>query len=140
MSQQPTFELAQQVLAAQPFSVAVGARLTTFGDRAATLDLDLRNDLRQQNGYLHGGMISYLADNAITFAAGTVLGASVLTSSLAIEYARPAVGPQFRAVARVVHAGSRSVVCHCEVLSLSDGDAPVVVAVAQGTVRSRSTT
>lgn len=137
MNQQPTMELAQQILAAQPFSVAVGARLTAFGDGAATLELDLRDDLRQQDGYLHGGMLSYLADNAITFAAGSILGAAVLTSNLSIEYARPGTGPQFRAAARVVQAGSRSVVCHCEVLSLDAGTPPEVVAVAQGTVRSR---
>ncbi|WP_328524655.1 PaaI family thioesterase [Kribbella sp. NBC_00359] len=52
-----TFELAEKVLAAQPFSVLLGARLTGFGAGGATLELDIRDDLRQQNGYLHGGVL-----------------------------------------------------------------------------------
>ncbi len=68
---QLTPEIARQALASQPFSVLVGARVAEFGDGGATLELDIRDDLRQQNGYLHGGVLAYAADNAITFAAGT---------------------------------------------------------------------
>lgn len=45
--------LAQKVLAAQPFSNLLGARLVAFGEGEATLELDIRDDLRQQNGFLH---------------------------------------------------------------------------------------
>src|SRR5436190_293062 len=79
-------------LAAQPFSVLLGARLTAFGAGGATLELDIRDDLRQQNGYLHGGVLGYAADNAITFAAGTALGPDVLTGGFTISYLRPADG------------------------------------------------
>ena len=84
-----TFELAEKVLAAQPFSVLLGARLTAFGAGGATLQLDIRKDLQQQNGYLHGGVLGYAADNAITFAAGTALGPEVLTGGFTISYLRP---------------------------------------------------
>jgi len=63
-----TLGLARQVLAAQPFSVLVGARVTAFGDGGATLEIDIRDELRQQNGFLHGGVLAYAADNAVTFA------------------------------------------------------------------------
>lgn len=49
-----TLELAEKVLASQPFSVLLGTRLVAFGDGGAVLELDVRDGLRQQNGYLHG--------------------------------------------------------------------------------------
>lgn len=61
-------QMAQKVLDSQPFSALVGARITAFGDGAATLEIDSREELRQQNGFLHGGVLAYAADNALTFA------------------------------------------------------------------------
>jgi uncharacterized protein (TIGR00369 family) len=129
-----TFELAEKVLAAQPFSVLLGARLTSFGAGEATLELDIRDDLRQQNGYLHGGVLGYAADNAITFAAGTALGPEVLTGGFTISYLRPAEGTLLRAEARVVHAGSRQATCTCELSTVDETGATTLCAIAQGTV------
>ncbi|MFD7948963.1 PaaI family thioesterase, partial [Streptomyces sp. NPDC059744] len=64
-------QMAQKVLDSQPFSRLVGARISAFGDGAATLQVDIRPELQQQNGFVHGGVLSYAADNSITFAAGT---------------------------------------------------------------------
>jgi uncharacterized protein (TIGR00369 family) len=129
-----TLELAEKVLASQPFSVLLGTRLTAFGDGGATLELDARPELQQQNGYLHGGVLGYAADNAITFAGGTALGPAVLTGGFTINYLRPAAGRVLRAVATVVHAGGRQATCRCELFVLDeDGDA-TLCALAQGTV------
>lgn len=64
-----SIDLAQKVLEAQPFSVLIGARITRFEDGAATLEIPVHPDLLQQHGFLHGGVLSYAADNALTFAA-----------------------------------------------------------------------
>lgn len=85
---------AQKVLDSQPFSALVGARITAFGDGAATLEIAGREELRQQNGFLHGGVLAYAADNALTFAAGTTLGPAVLTGGFSIQYLRPAPAPR----------------------------------------------
>ncbi|MFF8598343.1 PaaI family thioesterase [Streptomyces sp. NPDC015232] len=139
-------DLARKVLDAQPFSRLLGARVTAFGDGAATLELDLREEHRQQNGYVHGGVLSYAADNALTFAAGAALGPAVLTAGFSIQYVRPAVGAVLRARASVVHAGRRQAVVRCEVFCVDagdtedtgdtgdTGDTETLVAVAQGTV------
>jgi uncharacterized protein (TIGR00369 family) len=128
-----TLEVAQKLLAAQPFSVLVGARVTAFGDGGATLELDIREDLLQQNGFLHGGVLAYAADNAITFSGGTALGPEVLTGGFTINYLRPAKGDVLRAVASVVHAGGRQATCTCELRTV-EGDAETLCALAQGTV------
>lgn len=132
----PDFDLgqAQKVLDAQPFSVLLGARITAFGDGGATLEVDLREELHQQNGFAHGGVLSYAADNALTFAAGAALGPAVLTAGFSIQYVRPAVGVTLRARASVVHAGRRQAVVRCDLLTVDGEGAETLCAVAQGTV------
>jgi uncharacterized protein (TIGR00369 family) len=129
-----TLEVAQKLLAAQPFSVLVGARVTAFGDGGATLELDIREDLQQQNGFLHGGVLAYAADNAITFAGGTTLGPDVLTGGFTISYLRPARGATLRAEAKVAHSGKRQATCTCELITTDEAGATTLCAIAQGTV------
>ncbi|MGY0060234.1 PaaI family thioesterase [Streptomyces sp. LZ34] len=132
--------VAQKMLAAQPFSNLLGARLVAFGEGAATLELDIRDDLRQQHGFLHGGVLGYAADNALTFAAGSVAGARLLTAGFTIDYLRPAAGALLRAEARVVRAGRTRVVCRCD-LSTVDGEGmETLCAVAQGTIAVMAST
>jgi uncharacterized protein (TIGR00369 family) len=127
---------AQKVLDSQPFSALVGARITAFGDGGATLEVGVRQELQQQNGFLHGGVLAYAADNSITFAAGTTLGAAVLTGGFAIQYIRPATGHTLIARAAVVHTGRRQAVVRCDLYTVEDGGAQTLCAVAQGTVLS----
>ncbi|GAA1557174.1 PaaI family thioesterase [Actinomadura kijaniata] len=127
-------EFARGTLKAQPFSELLGTRLTEFGDGGATLELDVRDELLQQNGFVHGGVLAYLADNALTFAAGAAAGTNVVTAGFTIEYLRPAVGVTLRARAGVVRAGRSRVVCRCDVLVLDAEGAETPCAAAQGTV------
>ncbi|MER6109418.1 PaaI family thioesterase [Streptomyces hirsutus] len=125
---------AQRTLDSQPFSRLLGARVTAFGEGAATLEIDVRAELHQQNGFLHGGVLSYAADNALTFAGGTALGPYVLTGGFSIQYLRPATGRTLRARAEVVHAGRRQAVVRCDLHTLDDDGTATLCAVAQGTV------
>jgi uncharacterized protein (TIGR00369 family) len=124
---------ARQVLRAQPFSTLIGAELTDFGSGTATLAIDLRAELRQQNGFAHGGVLSYAADNAITFAAGSVVGPAVLTSGMQINYLTGARGQRLEAIATAVDAGRRLVTVRCDLFDLRDGERHLC-AVATGTV------
>ncbi|WP_327352339.1 PaaI family thioesterase [Streptomyces sp. NBC_01304] len=125
---------AEQALDAQPFSRLLKARITAFGDRGATLEVDIRTELLQQNGFLHGGVLSYAADNALTFAAGAVLGPAVLTSGFSIQYVRPAQGATLIARAEVVHGGRRQAVVRCDLVTDDGSGTETLCAVAQGTV------
>ncbi len=126
-------KMAREVLAAQPFSVLIGAELTEFAPGKATLSVPITNQLKQQYGYVHGGVISYAADNALTFAAGTAFGTNVITSEYKINYAAPAVGECLIARATVIHAGKRQAVCRCDVYAVKDGQESLC-ATAQGTI------
>jgi len=130
------FEIGQHVLAAQPFSRYLGARLTSMISGSAELTVPITPDLLQQHGFAHGGVISYAADNALTFAGGSVLGADVLTAEYKINYLKPARGERLIARARVVSSGSRQAVCACEVWAATGQD-ETLCAVAQGTIVTR---
>lgn len=133
----PTLDLdsARQVLAAQPFAQLVGTEITAFGDGAATLVIPIRRELGQQFGFVHGGVLAYAADNALTYAAGAVLGANVLTGGFSIIYLRPASGVRLRIEATVTGATRRQAVASCEIYAERGDSEPVLCAVAQGTVR-----
>lgn len=124
---------AQQVLRQQPFSRLLGAELVRFSAQGVELRIPLSGKLKQQHGFVHGGVISYAADNALTFAGGSALGPAVVTSEFKINYVRPVLGQVLIARAVVMHAGKNQAVCRCEVLS-RDGDTEVLCAMAQGTI------
>jgi len=124
----------RQMLAAQPFSAMVGAQMETFGPGHAEISLPVLPSLLQQHGFVHGGVLSYLADNTLTFAGGSVLGDCV-TAEYKLNYLRPAKNAQrLIAVATVVGSGKTQAVCRCDVFMLRDGER-VLCAAAQGTIR-----
>lgn len=126
--------LARSLLDAQPFSRLLGARITRFAPGEAVLELDVREDLLQQNGFLHGGVLSYAADNALTFAGGSVLGPSVLTGGYTIEYLRPARGVRLSARAHVVEHTRRRALCRCDLVAVGAEGGGTTVAAAQGVI------
>ena len=123
----------RRILASQPFSVLVGAELLRLGDGRAVLRIPIRAELKQQHGFVHGGVVSYAADNALTFAGGSVLGTGVVTSEFKINYLRPARGDSLVARATVVHCGRTQAVCRCDIFASEQG-AERLCATAQGTI------
>jgi uncharacterized protein (TIGR00369 family) len=130
-----TLEAARAALRSQPFSALLGAELTSFDSEATELRVPITDKLKQQHGFVHGGVISYAADNALTFAAGLALGPSIVTSEFKINYLRPASGEALVARASILHAGKSQAVCRCEVFAVA-GAERVLCAVALGTVAS----
>ncbi|WP_296657050.1 PaaI family thioesterase [Paraburkholderia sp.] len=128
---------ARGALHAQPFSVLLGTELTHIGADDLTLRLPVRDELRQQHGFVHGGVISYLADNALTFAGALALGPRVVTGEYKINYLRPALNGTLLARAKVVYAGRQQATCQCSVFVIENGDERLV-ALAQGTVNRLS--
>ena len=131
------FDLGKQVLASQPFSVLIGAELITFLRGHAELKIPIRHELKQQHGFVHGGVISYAADNVLTFADGSALGPSVTTSEFKINYLRPAIGDFLIARATIIYSGKNQAVCRCDVFVSKDGEESIC-ATSQGTITKLS--
>ena len=128
------FAFGRDVLSRQPFSAMLNARLDAFAPGIAELSVPVVPSLLQQHGFVHGGVLSYLADNALTFAGGSVLGDSV-TAVFTINYLRPAKDAErLLAVATVVGSGKPQAVCRCDIFVVR-GAERTLCAAAQGTIR-----
>jgi len=125
--------MGREVLAAQPFSVLLGTELHAFAPGECELHLAITEQIRQQHGFVHGGVVSYMADNALTYAGGSALRVPVVTSEFKINYVRPAVGERLVARAHAVHAGASQAVCRCDVFAVQGG-VEKLCAIAQGTI------
>lgn len=126
---------ARQVLAAQPFSVLLNAEVSAFAPGMAEMLVPITDQMTQHHGTVHGGVIAFAADNALTFAGGSVLGTAVMTAEFKINFVAPGRGERLRARATVLSQGKRRAVVQCEVFA-EHGDKTTLIAVALGTIVS----
>lgn len=127
-------EMGRKVLAAQPFSVLLGAELLAFDQGRAELALTLKPEHLNQHGAAHGGVVSYLADNALTYAGGSVLGTACVTLEMKINYLKAGKGTRLVARARVAGSGKQQAVCQCDVYAIDESGEEKLCAAAQGTI------
>lgn len=101
-----------------PFAQLLGLELGEIERGEATFHLPVRDDLKQNKGLLHGGVIAALIDTAAAFAAVTLLepAESTTTIDLTIHYLRPLTAGRATARARVLRAGRRILVISVDVM------------------------
>jgi uncharacterized protein (TIGR00369 family) len=100
-----------------PFAKLLGIELDDVSRGTATLGINVRDELKQNHGVVHGGAIASLIDTATAFAIISLLapGERVTTVDLTITYLRPLTEGRVTAVARVLRAGRRLFVVSAEV-------------------------
>ncbi|WP_433824691.1 patatin-like phospholipase family protein [Actinoplanes sp. CA-015351] len=130
----PSLAVAQRVLADQSVTRMLGTRLVSFGEGSAVVELDIRPEITNHRGAVHGGILAYAADTALAFAGGAALGPDVVTSGLSIDYLAPAQGQVLRAHGMVLNTTGRRAACRCELHAVAEDGSAVLVAVAQGTI------
>ena len=91
----------------QALMALIGARLMSVDRGAVDIELTFRNDLTQQHGYLHAGVITSILDSACGYAALTTMpeGSDVVSVEFKVNLVRPAKGVAFVAEGRVLKAG-----------------------------------
>ena len=101
-----------------PFAHLLGIELGEIRRGTATLYLEVRDDLRQNNGVVHGGVIASLMDTAAAFALLTLLEAhqTSTTVDLTVHYLRPLLKGRATAEARVLRAGRRIMTIKVDIL------------------------
>lgn len=109
----------QKAIASVPYAHLLGIELGEITKGTATLGLDVRKELTQNHGVVHGGAIASLIDTAMAFAIISLLAPQerVTTVDLTISYLRPLTVGRITAVAKVVRAGRRLFVVSADVLS-----------------------
>src|SRR6185436_14497534 len=135
-SANPDFEQeVRRNFAQQSVMNLIGASLSLVEPGIVEITLPYRQDLTQQNGYLHAGMITTIADSACGYAAFTLMppGAGVLSVEFKVNLLRPAKGENFLARAEVIKAGRTLTVVRADVFALTE-DKRTLVATMQGTM------
>jgi uncharacterized protein (TIGR00369 family) len=110
----------------------LGLKLVETGEGTAVVEMATTEDMANQSGVVHGGMISTLADSAMGRSLRTLSPAVVRAMSfdLKLNFINAAkVGETLRATGHVIHAGRRTVVAECRV----EGNDGRLVATASAT-------
>ena len=109
----------QKAVDSVPYAHLLGIELDDIGKGAATLGLDVRDELTQNHGVVHGGAIASLIDTAMAFSIITLLAPreKVTTVDLTVSYLRPLTKGRVTAKARVVRAGRRLFAVSAEVFA-----------------------
>jgi uncharacterized protein (TIGR00369 family) len=106
------------VLLATPLHVHIGLHAVDPADPAQGLRLTAREDLANNSGMLHGGMVSTALDVACAYAIFPQLTDDevVLTSSFSVAYLRPIpTGSEVRIRAEVLRRGAATAFLRAEV-------------------------
>ncbi len=115
----------------------IGASLERVEPGIVDIVLPFREDLTQQNGYIHAGIITTVADSACGYAAYTLMsaGSGVLSVEFKMNLLRPAAGERFVAEARVMKAGGTLTVARCDVYGRVAGEAKMIATMLATMIR-----
>jgi uncharacterized protein (TIGR00369 family) len=98
----------------------LGLQTVEIGEGIAIIEMKATEDMANHSGFVHGGMISTLADSAMGRSLRTLKPGVVRAMSfdLKLNFISAAkIGETLRATGRVVHAGRRTMVAECRVES-----------------------
>ena len=110
----------------------LGLRLIELDEGTAVVEMTATADMANKSGFLHGGIISALADSAMGRSLRTLKPGVIRAMSFDLKLtfiAAAKIGEDLRATGKVVHAGRRTVVTECRV----EGKNGRLVATASGT-------
>lgn len=111
----------------QNFLALLGAELESVEPGQVVISCRRREDLTQQQGFLHGGLVTSIADVTCGYTALTVIpeGQEVLTVEFKINLLRPVTGRKIIAAGSVIKAGKSLAITEAEV---TDADSGKIVA------------
>jgi uncharacterized protein (TIGR00369 family) len=105
----------------QKVMTLIGAEITRVEAGFVEIKLPYRKDLTQQNGFLHAGITTTIADSACGYAAFSLMpeNMGVLSVEFKVNLLSPAVGEMFIAEALVLRAGKNLSVVQGDVFAVS---------------------
>ena len=114
----------------------IGGELTRVEPGVVEITLPYRVDLTQQDGYVHAGIVTTIADSACGYAAYSLMPpeSDVLAVEFKVNLLRPAKGDKFMARAEVIKPGRTLTVVRADVFATSGKDEWQLVATMQGTM------
>ena len=134
--QDPNFESrVRNNFGEQTVMHTIGARLTHLEAGKAEIEMPTRDDLAQQNGYVHAGIVTTILDSGCGYAALSMwpAGSGVLSVEFKVNLLAPAKGEMIRVRAEVKRAGRRLTVCTADAFAV-DGERETICATMLATM------
>jgi uncharacterized protein (TIGR00369 family) len=99
----------------------IGATLSLVQPGVVEIEIPLREDLTQQDGFMHAGIITTVLDSSCGYAAYTLMpaGSSVLSVEFKVNLLAPAIGDLITSRAEVKRSGRTLTVCTAD--AFADG-------------------
>ncbi len=126
---EPNFEeRVRASFAQQALMKTIGAGITRVSSGEVVIELPFREDLTQQHGFVHAGVITAIVDSACGYAALSLMpsDSGVLTVEYKANFLSPAKGSAFIATGRVVKPGRTLTVCSGEVVAVDGANEKIV--------------
>lgn len=101
----------------------IGATMPVVEAGYTEIHLPYKEDITQQHGYIHGGVVGMIADSAAGYAASTLTSheTGVLTVEYKLNLLAPAHGQLLIAEGSVIRYGRTLIVTKADVYAVNDG-------------------
>jgi uncharacterized protein (TIGR00369 family) len=139
--QDPDFEhKVRESFSRQTAMQTIGASITRVEPGLVEVRLPYNADYTQQNGFMHGGIITSIVDSACGYAAFTLTPPDhdVLAVEFKVNLVNPARGDEFVATGHVLKAGKNLTFCEGKVMALAERHPPKLIAAMLSTIMTRS--
>jgi uncharacterized protein (TIGR00369 family) len=123
---------------AQKLMRTIRAELTKVAPGEIDIEIPFSDELTQQNGFIHAGVITSIADSACGYAAYTLMAAdeSVLSVEFKVNLLAPAVGEKFIARAQVIKPGRTLTICRADVFAINSGEEKMIATMLATMIKS----
>lgn len=123
----------------QPFMATLGAHITALEPGAVEIRVAYREEIGQNHGFFHGGVIGAIADVAGGFAGFSLMpaGGSVLTAEYKINIVAPGLGEELIGRGQVLSAGRTLIFTEARLFVVHEGRETLCAAALQ-TLRGKS--
>lgn len=114
--------------ARQGLMTNIGARLSSILPGEVEIEVAWREDITQQQGFVHGAIIAAIVDTACGYAAFSLMppNVEVVTVEFKINFIAPAVGDKMIARGSVTKAGKTLTVCAGDAFAVKEGKEKLV--------------
>ena len=128
--------MIQEKLEKQFFMHHLGVSLSRIEAGEVEAVCEFKDFLKQQNGFLHGGVTATLCDVSAGFAAYSLVGEDevVVTGDLRVSYLNPGTAPKYRSRGWVIKTGKLLHFCESEVWGVFDDGSEILMAKASATM------
>ena len=128
MSPDEQQERVRASFAKQGLMTTLGATLDSVSPGMVEITVSPNPAILQQHGFVHGGVVSAIADSAAGYAALSLMptDTGVLTTEFKINFLAPAAGEHILARGRVIKAGRTLTLAQAEVFAKSGGQEKLI--------------